>query len=148
MMLLESKSSFFTRVSGSIFSPENTPEDETSQSLWKRNIKQESVYTQPGNTCLKKLQNQIQPHPDRNSGSEQGSLLNRQSLTYPPALPHRRKFHKASFWTVLLLKDSSLNSTSPHSSAFPPRRAVNSILRKRQIYYRYRTIQISNKWGD
>lgn len=39
MMLLESKSSFFTRVSGSIFSPENTPEDDKSQSLCKRNIK-------------------------------------------------------------------------------------------------------------
>lgn len=54
-MLLESKSSFFTRVSGSIFSPEKTPGDEKSQSLCTRNIKQESVQSPPGSIHLKPL---------------------------------------------------------------------------------------------
>lgn len=126
-MLLESKSSFFTRVSGSIFSPENTPEDEKSQSLCKRNINQESVHTPLSNICFKKLKNQTQHHPDRNSGSEQVSLLSRQrkvrhsTVLFPLPLPHRSKFHKVSFWTVLFLQDCCLNSTSPHSSAFTPR---------------------------
>lgn len=62
-MLLESKSSFFTSVSGSIFSPEKILEDEKSQSLFKLNIKQESVQTLPGNIHYRNTQ--AQHHPDR-----------------------------------------------------------------------------------
>lgn len=80
-MLLESKSSFFTRVSGSIFSPEKTPEDEKSQSLPKRIIKQ-GHYKHHQAPFIKK--NKSNPPPSRwkqvahSSGSVQVPVLSRQ----------------------------------------------------------------------